>query len=237
LIAIFSYIDKPPVNNYILLQGDLIMFKQIFLGFIMCLMGAQLTASNNSTIKLPDPQKEGGMALMEALDNRKTQRSFSSKDLSNQTLSNLLWAAFGINRPESGKRTAPSAVDWQEIDIYVAAKSGTYFYNAEKNALEKILDQDIRNQTGTQGFVDDAPINLVFVADYSRMGSDMSDQARKYYSWCDTGYISQNVYLFCASEGLATVVRAMVDREKLRKTMQLKDNQKIVMAQTVGYPD
>lgn len=213
------------------------MFKQIFLGLIVCIMGAQLSGSENGTIKLPAPQKKGGMPLMETLDNRKSQRSFGSKELSDQTLSNLLWAAFGINRPESGRRTAPSAVNWQEIDIYVASKSGTYFYNAEKHALEKILGKDIRNQTGTQGFVDDAPINLVFVADYSRMGSDMSDEARKYYSWCDTGYISQNVYLYCASKGLATVVRAMVDREKLRKTMALEDNQKIVMAQTVGYPE
>jgi len=214
------------------------MLKKLLIALIIIsFIIINLKAGEDNMVKLPEPQKQGGMPLMEALNKRKTIRDFKDKNLSEQTLSNLLWAAFGINRPESEKRTAPSAVNWQEIEIYVSSKSGVYLYNAQQHALEKILNKDIREQTGSQDFVDDAAINLVFVADYTKMGEDMTDEAKKYYSWCDTGYISQNVYLYCASEGLATVVRGMVDREKLRKIMQLKDNQKIVMAQTVGYPD
>jgi len=214
------------------------MLKKLLIALIIIsFVIINLKAGEDNMVKLPEPQKQGGMPLMEALNKRKTIRDFKDKNLSEQTLSNLLWAAFGINRPESEKRTAPSAVNWQEIEIYVSSKSGLYLYNAQQHALQKILDKDIREHTGMQDFVDDAAINLVFVADYTKMGEDMTDEAKKYYSWCDTGYISQNVYLYCASEGLATVVRGMVDREKLRKIMQLKDNQKIVMAQTVGYPD
>jgi SagB-type dehydrogenase family enzyme len=178
---------------------------------------------------------KGGRPLMEVLKDRKTIRSFSNKELSLQELSNLLWAAFGVNRPEEGKRTAPSAVNWQEIDIYVAKKDGLYLYDAGKNILIKILDEDIRGSTGEQDFVKDAPINLVFVSDYSRMG-DAPKESKDFYSATDTGFISQNVYLFCASEGLGTVVRGWVDKEKLHKIMKLKEEQKVILAQTVGYP-
>lgn len=195
-----------------------------------------IVAAGTDTIGLPEPQKKDGMPLMKALAQRKSIRSFKADELPQETLSNLLWAAFGINRPESGKRTAPSAVNWQEIDIYVSTKDGLYLYKAEAHVLQKILAKDIRKFTGTQNFVDDAPVNLVFVADYSKMGANMSGEAKKYYSWCDTGYISQNVYLFCASEGLGTVVRGMVDRDNLHEIMQLKEHQKIVLAQTIGYP-
>jgi len=126
-------------------------------------------------------------------------------------------------------------VNWQEIDIYVARKDGLYLYDANKNVLNKILDEDIRGATGGQDFVKDAPINLVFVADYSRMG-DSPKESKDFYSATDTGFISQNVYLYCTSEGLRTVVRGWVDREKLGKVMKLKENQKIILAQTVGYP-
>lgn len=186
-------------------------------------------------IKLPAPRTEGGRPLMKVLKDRRTIRTFSSKDLSNQELSNLLWAAFGVNRPEEGKRTAPSAVNWQEIDIYVAKKDGLYLYDANKNVLYRILDEDIRAATGGQYFVRDAPINLVYVANYSRMGD--APKARKdFYSAADAGFISQNVYLYCASEGLGTVVRGSIDKGKLRKAMRLNRNQKIILAQTVGYP-
>lgn len=213
------------------------MLKKLLIALIIIsFVIFNLKAGEDNMVKLPEPQRQGGMPLMEALNKRKTIRDFKDKKLSEQTLSNLLWAAFGINRPESGKRTAPSAVNWQEIEIYVSSKSGVYLYNAQQHALEKIINKDIREQTGSQDFVDDAAINLVFVADYTKMGEDMTDEAKKYYSWCDTGYISQNVYLFCASEGLATVVRGMVDRDKLRKIINLKNHQRIVLAQTVGYP-
>jgi SagB-type dehydrogenase family enzyme len=147
----------------------------------------------------------------------------------------MLWAANGINRPDSKKHTAPTAMNCQEIDIYVAIADGLYLYNANSNVLKAVLAEDIRAATGPQPFIKDAPVNLVFVADYSKM-SRASDEDKAFYSATDTGFISQNVYLYCASEGLATVVRGMVDRPALAKVMKLRDNQKIILAQTVGYP-
>ncbi len=192
-------------------------------------------AKESEKIDLPSPRMEGGRPLMEVLKDRRTMRSFSNKELSLQELSNLLWAAFGINRPEEGKRTAPSAMNKQETDIYVAKKDGLYLYDANNNSLIKILGEDIRGATGGQDFVKDAPVNLVYVADYLKMG-DSSKESKDFYSAANTGYISQNVYLYCASEGLATVVRGWVDREKLHEAMKLKGRQKIILAQTVGYP-
>jgi SagB-type dehydrogenase family enzyme len=186
-------------------------------------------------VELPEPNMKGGMPLMEALKARSTQREYDSKDLPPQVLSDLLWAAFGINRPDSGKRTAPSAMNWQETDIYVALKSGLYLYEPKKNTLEPVLDEDIREATGMQPFVKDAPVNLVFVADMTRMGK-ATEEDKKVYSAADVGFISQNVYLFCASEGLATVVRGWFDREKLTEIMKLRPEQYIVLTQTVGYP-
>jgi SagB-type dehydrogenase family enzyme len=186
-------------------------------------------------IVLPEPETDGGKPLMQALSERRTLRSYSPEALPQQTLSNLLWAAFGINRPESGKRTAPSAVNWQEIDIYVSLADGLFLYHPGEHALHPVLPEDIRAATGLQGFVKDAPVNLVFVADYSRMGS-ASEEDKDFYSAADTGFISQNVYLFCASEGLATVVRGYLDRPVLHETMGLRSDQKIILAQSVGYP-
>jgi SagB-type dehydrogenase family enzyme len=188
-----------------------------------------------STMLLP-PQTEGGMPLMQALSQRKTSREFSTKELPKQVLSNLLWAAFGINRPDSGKRTAPSAMNQQEIDIYVATAQALYLYDAKLHALQPVLTEDIRAKTGGQPFVKDAPVNLVYVADYAKMTRG-SDEDRAFYSAADTGFISQNVYLFCASEGLATVVRGYVDRPTLAEAMKLRPDQKIILAQTVGYPE
>jgi SagB-type dehydrogenase family enzyme len=200
---------------------------------MMCLIGTGI-AEEMKTMKLPEPTMKGGMPLMEALKARHTQRDFSDRELPPQVLSDLLWAAFGINRPDRGLRTAPSAMNMQEIDIYVAMKQGLYRYNAEEHSLEQVLADDIRASTGGQDFVAGAPVNLVYVADYSKMrgGSAVKD----FYSAADTGFIGQNVYLYCASEGLATVVRGSVDRDELAKTMGLRDEQKIILAQTVGYP-
>jgi SagB-type dehydrogenase family enzyme len=210
-------------------------YTRIVMLLIVLIFPLVSCAGQGEEIKLPAPRTKGGKPLMEVLKDRKTTRSFSSEELSDQELSNLLWAAFGVNRPDEGKRTAPSAVNWQEIDIYVAKKDGLYLYDANKNVLNKILDEDIRAATGGQDFVKDAPINLVFVADYSKMGGS-PEEKKGFYSATDAGFISQNVYLYCASEGLGTVVRGSLDREKLRKVMRLKSNQKIILAQTVGYP-
>ena len=150
-------------------------------------------------------------------------------------LSNLLWAAFGINRPDTGKRTAPSAMDWQEIDIYVATSEGLYLYEAKGHTLKLIMPDDIRSLTGRQDFVKEAFANLIYVADFSRMGNAPKAD-KELYSAADTGFISQNVYLYCASERLATVVRGSIDRQALAKAMKLRPDQKIILAQSVGYP-
>ncbi|MEW6585260.1 MAG: SagB/ThcOx family dehydrogenase [Nitrospirota bacterium] len=186
-------------------------------------------------IPLPKPQVDGGKPLMQALKDRSSSRSFSREKLPAQALSNLLWAAFGINRPDTGHRTAPSARNWQEIDIYVAMAGGLYLYDAKSHALKPVLSEDVRAMTGKQDFVKDAAVNLVYVADFSKMGPAAKED-KELYSAADTGFISQNVYLFCASEGLATVVRGSVDREALAKAIKLRADQKIILAQTVGYP-
>lgn len=197
--------------------------------------GALTETDEANSIQLPQPQTEGGKPLMEALRDRKTSREFSERKLPDQVLSNLLWAANGVNRPDSGMRTAPSARNWQEIDVYVAMAEGLYLYDARAHALQPVLARDLRELTGTQPFVKDAPINLVYVADYTRMGA-ASEEHKDFYSATDTGFISQNVYLFCASEGLATVVRGLVDRPVLAAAMKLRPEQRIILAQTIGYP-
>lgn len=191
-------------------------------------------AQELKSIQLPAPDTQGGKPLMQALKERKSSREFSNKPLPLQVISDLLWSAFGINRRESNGRTAPAAMDCQEIDIYVALGSGLYVYDPGKNMLIQALAQDIRAVTGKQAFVKDAPVNLIYVADLER-AKKMGAQAT-IYAACDTGFISQNVYLYCASAGLATVVRGWFDAAELAQAMKLKPNQKIILAQTVGYP-
>ena len=174
---------------------------------------------------------------MEALKDRQTNRDFSKQKLSEQQLSDLLWAAFGINRPESGKRTAPSAVNWQETDIYVSLESGVYLYDAKKNELTVVLSGDHRKDMGRQGFTGDAAVMLVFVADYSKMGALTPKENKDFYSAVDVGYISQNVYLFCSSEDMSTVVLGMVDRDKIKSLLKLNDDQKVILSQCVGFPN
>ncbi len=185
-------------------------------------------------IKLPEPKKSGGMPLMDALAQRKTSRAYSPKELDLQTLSNLLWAANGINRPENGLKTAPSAVNWQEIDVYVSLEKGVYIYNAIENTLELYMKGDIREATGRQPFVKDVPVNLIYVADFTRMG-DRAYEVKHWYSAADAAFIAQNVYLFCASENLATVVRGAVEKEELKKVMNLPEHMHVVLCQSVGY--
>lgn len=185
--------------------------------------------------RLPKPKTEGGMPLMEALKKRRSSRRFAARKLPEKVLSDLLWAAFGVNRPD-GRRTAPSAVNWQEIDIYVAMADGLWLFDAKAHDLKPVLKKDIRALTGTQGFVKDAPVNLIYVADFARMSGARRERDKVFYSAADTGFISQNVYLFCAGEGLATVVRGLVDRAALAKAMGLRKDQRIILAQSVGYP-
>ena len=172
---------------------------------------------------------------MQALKERRTVREYGSRQLSPQMMSNLLWAAFGVNRSEQKGRTAPSAHDVQEISIYVVTDKGVALYDPFAHKLISVSDKDIRAMTGKQDFVKDAPVNLVFVSDFDKFKDD-DEEYKKFYSATDTGYISQNVYLFCASEGLVTMVRAYIDKPILAKAMGLTKNQHIILAQSVGYP-
>jgi len=215
--------------------------KRIFilsLVLIFLIIGAfpvTLCAQEKKTIQLPEPQINGGKPLMQVLSMRKSTRNFSDKELSLQVLSNLLWAGYGINRPEYGWRTAPSAWNMQEISIYMAKSDGLFLYDAKNNTLTLVLTEDLRAVTGIQPYVKEAPVNLVFVADMSKMRK-MTEEKKIHYPAADTGFISQNVYLFCASEGLGTVVRDLVKREDLSKAMKLGTHQKIILTQSVGYP-
>lgn len=211
------------------------MLKKILLSAMLLIFTVSLSAQDLKPIKLPPPQLDGGKTLMLSLKERKSTRSFSTIKLPLNVLSNLLWAACGINRPETGRRTAPSASNWQEIDIYVATSDGLYLYDVKEHALNPVLHQDIRALTGKQSFAGEAPVNLVYVADLSRTGGANAEE-RNFYSAADTGFISQNVYLYCASTGLVTVVRGSVERDELASAMKLRNNQRIILAQTVGYP-
>lgn len=202
---------------------------------VMMSMMASAAAQETATISLPPPETSGGMPLMQALMMRHSTREFSAKPLPPQLLANLLWAAGGVNRPDTGKRTAPSARDWREVEIYLATAEGAFRYDPPTHALIKVADGDLRALTGMQDFVATAPLNLVYVADLDRM-SGASDEDKVRYSAADTGFMAQNVYLYGASAGLAVVVRGMVDREALGAALGLRRNQRIILAQTVGYP-
>jgi nitroreductase len=171
---------------------------------------------------------------MQALKERHSTREFAAAALPPAVLSNLLWAADGISRPD-GRRTAPTASNRQEVDVYVVLPEGAYLYVPRADQLQPVAEGDLRALAGTQDFVKDAPLNLVYVADFAKMGGN-SEQDKAVYSATGVGFVSQNVYLFCASEGLATVVRASVDRPALAKALRLRPEQHIVLAQTVGYP-
>ena len=206
----------------------------IFAAFFT-IMAVTCFAEEAKVIKLPTPETQGGKPLMQALKDRRSDRYFSGKELPLQVLSDLLWAACGINRPDSGRRTAPTAKNMQEIDVYVAKAEGLYLYDAAANSLVMVLSEDIRKATGGQPFVGTAPVELIFVAEMSRM-SGMPADAADFYAATDTGFVSQNVYLYSASAGLATVVRGWVDKPALAKAMKLRPSQKVILTQTVGYP-
>jgi nitroreductase len=208
--------------------------KKIVWFLTAVLLGCTVLAQAQEVIKLPEPKKTGGMPLMQALSERKSGRVFSSEKLPLTTLSSLLWAAWGINRPD-GHRTAPSAQNKQEMDVYVAMSNGLYLYEAAQNQLRKILSDDIRAATGMQDYVKEAAIDLVYVADVAKAGWKDAESI-EFYSGADTSFLAQNVYLFCASEGLSAVVRGSIRRPELAKLMKLRPDQKITLAQSVGFP-
>jgi SagB-type dehydrogenase family enzyme len=214
--------------------GIMSTLTKIALGMMGQLRPAPIRGDAAPTVALPAPEKTGGMPLMEALARRRSAREFERRELPLPILSGLLWAAFGINRPDGG-RTAPSALNAQEIDVYVALPSGAYRYDASAHALRLVAASDLRRVTGYQDFVDEAPLDLVFVADHAHMRMVPVGQRASYASVA-AGAISQNVYLFAASAGLATVIRAWIDRSAIADALGVTHDQEVLLSQTVGYP-
>lgn len=199
-----------------------------FLTTLFCLI--IMCNSFSQTIKLPSPVKTGGKPLMEALNDRKSSKeNYVNADLDLQTMSNLLWAAYGFNRPD--KRTVPSAGNSQEFSVYVLLNRGAYLYDAQKNTLERVGEGNFKESLANhiQPYVNDVPVHLVYVGnlDKSMFGRDGI--------LMDVGFISQNVYLYAASTGLGTVARASFDRDKLSKILNLNSRQIIVLIQAVGH--
>jgi SagB-type dehydrogenase family enzyme len=197
----------------------------------------------DQVIHLPDPQTTGGKPLMDCLRERHSTREYSRREVPLRELSNLLWAAFGLTREHAGtgigipgSHTAPTACNSQAIDIYVGLADGVYLYEPHAHELQGLLAEDIRPSLylKEQAFVMDAPINMLYVANRSRMVM-ADDWAWQAFTYADTAFIAENVYLYCASAGLATVVRAMVDRERLAGVLHLGPDQMVTLAQTVGY--
>ncbi|MFH1120186.1 MAG: SagB/ThcOx family dehydrogenase [Bacteroidota bacterium] len=211
-------------------MNHLFFYISLFSGFFI----SGILNAQQADITLSKPDLNSGKPFMAALNERSSHREFSEKELSPEHLSGLLWAACGINRPETGKRTAPSAMNWQDVQVYVFLKTGIYLYKEDEHKLVLIKEGDHRSTAGSQDFVAGAPVNLVYVSDYSRM-TKARDSDKEFYSGINTGFISQNVYVYCASEGLNTVVRASVDREAVHKEMGLEPEQHVIVAQTVGY--
>jgi nitroreductase len=194
------------------------MLTKMALGLMGQLKPEPPTGDAASTIPLPPPNMRGGVPLMKALAERQSSREFDPTPLPEQILSELLWAAAGINRNEHTGRTFPSAMNGQEVDVYVALPAGVYLYQAATHSLQLKKAMDVRRVTGYQDFVDTAPLDLVLVADHSRMKLVPAAQRESYASVC-AGSIAQNVYLYCASAGLAAVIRAWVDRNALSQTV------------------
>jgi nitroreductase len=188
-------------------------------------------------IKLPNPDKKGGKPLMQTISDRQSVRSFTKDPLSLQQLSDLLWAAWGINRADQKMRTAPSARNTQEMDVYVSLPEGLYLYDAFSNILKQVHNRDIRKYTGSQDFVADAPINLIYVADMGKLGKKEGEEIKDsdlLWIYANAGFMAENVYLFCSSANLSCVIRAMINPKVLGPEMGLKSNQRIILSQTVG---
>lgn len=187
------------------------------------------------TVALPAPRIDPALTLRAALEARRSTRGFQPDPLPLSRLSEILWAGFGINRPRTGGRTAPSAHDWQEITVYAVLPEGTYQYDAREHRLLLAKPDDLRRWTGVQDFVATAPLNLVYVADFDRM-HEARPVEQGFFAGADAGCIAQNVYLYCAAIGLGTVVRGLIDRRALANALGLRPAHRIALAQTVGYP-
>jgi hypothetical protein len=201
----------------------------------LCLVFIFTGIKAQETINLPAPNKTGGKALMDCLNERHSTREYKDAPLSLQQLSDLLWATAGINRPEAGKKTAPNSRNKQEIDLYLAKADGVFKYDPVKHCIQMISDEDLREKTGKQDFVGKASLSLIYVADYERIG--MRSEIYKTVSCLNTGLMVQNAYLYCASEGLGSVCRGYFDAEEVHQMLKLTEGQEVILTQTVGIPE
>ncbi|MCU0774326.1 MAG: SagB/ThcOx family dehydrogenase [Ideonella sp.] len=186
-------------------------------------------------LALPPPRREGGLPLMQTLQRRQSQREFDPRDVDAQALSDLLWAVAGINRPDLGGRTAPSALNAQEVEVLLARRDGVFRYDPPTHGLRRTHDLDVRALTGYQDFIDTAPLDLIYIADHGRLKLVPAAQ-RSAYAYTAAGAMAQNAYLCCASSGLATVLRAWIDRGALARALGLDGDHEVLLCQTVGYP-
>jgi SagB-type dehydrogenase family enzyme len=231
--AVFLFLFRFPQNHFNHLNYNLM--KRVTCLVSVFLMAGMLHAQELKVIKLEAPDKAGGEPLMKVFDNRKSDREFAPDKVKPKDLSQLLWAANGVNRTD-GKRTAPSAINAQDVDVYVILPAGAYLYDAKAHALNPVAPGDHRAAVaGGQDFVKAAPLSLVLVSDLTRLSKTPND-GTKLMAAVDAGIVCQNINLACAGLGLATVPRASMDQEALKKVLKLKDTHLILMNNPVGYP-
>ena len=199
-----------------------------------------LTATSckaQDNILLPKPSMDNKVTLMQALENRHSTREYADKQIPDDVLSTVLWAACGINRPGEGKITAPSAINVQDIQVYVVRQDGAYLYQPKSNSLEKVSSKDLRAAVaGRQSFAVSAPVSLVLVSNHNKFPQQMPKEAKTRMGVVDAGYISENICLACSALGLNTVPRMTMDTEALKKELGLDDNYDLVLNSLIGYP-
>lgn len=199
------------------------------------LNGRVVNEEGKTNVQLPKPSMDNSVTLMQSLQNRHSSRQFADKDIPDDVLSTVLWAACGINRPESGKITAPSAINAQDIIVYVVRKDGAYRYEPKDNVLAKVSGKDLRSLVaGRQSFAADAPVSLVLVSDHGKFGGHSNGASRM--GILDAGYVSENICLVCSALGLNTVPRMTMDTEGLKKELGLDDNYDFIVNSQIGYP-
>ncbi len=205
-----------------------------FIALILCIFTQKSMAQDKTSISLPSPDRVGGKALMTCLNLRSSSREFSDKEISLQELSNILWAANGINREKDGKHTAPTAMNRQNMELYVMLPGGVYLYDDKGNTIRLIQSGNFMKSAGMQDFVAKSMLNIFIVSDMDKLGDGQMEK-KLVYAGVHAGAIMQNIYLYCASANLHTVVRASFDQEVLADLLKLPENKQIILAQTVGY--
>ena len=203
----------------------------------MAMIMAATSCKAQDNIQLPKPSMDNNVTLMQALQNRYSSREYANKQVPDNVLSTVLWAACGINRPDEGKITAPSAINAQDIQVYVVRQDGAYLYQPKSNSLQKVSGKDLRSAVaGRQSFAADAPVSLVLVSNHNKFPQQMPKEAKTRMGVVDAGYVSENICLACSALELNTVPRMTMDTEELKKELGLDDNYDLVLNSQIGYP-